>query len=321
MKHCLHTMAMLPKPPSTNAMLQPHRRKKTSTKIKSPKVGLHRFTSEAAAAKRHAKSFNGTEEIWSDPSAFPTFQFPIHSTLCIPSAEIKSSSDTLILCIYIIYIYEWLSKPLLTLETIQHLRFPFAFWTFEVLGIMGYRSGILHLEFLAFFSAIRIEKKTEEGYIAFEISHRFTGFWHLMTGDIMNQTSEVFTDAHIYIYIFIQASHYWRLSLNPSKSSKVPNSMPKKAGPPDRCTDWIQAVHGSRTFQGLHIDEARPWHTPIWWVLPKPNTWKAWLATSQKKKLHHRFLPRCKTLLTCLTASDSTLPSMKSSKQLGISSC
>ena len=29
------------------------------------------------------------------------------------------------------------------------------------------------------------------------MSHRFTGFWHLMTGDIMNQTSEVLTDAHI----------------------------------------------------------------------------------------------------------------------------
>ena len=68
---------------------------------------------------------------------------------------------------------------------------------------MGYRSGILRLEFLAFLSAIRIEKKIEkEGYrvvsgIAFEISHRFTGFWHLMNGDVMNQTSEVLTDAHM----------------------------------------------------------------------------------------------------------------------------
>ena len=59
---------------------------------------------------------------------------------------------------------------------------------------MGYRSGILRLEFLAFLSAIRIEKKKG---IALEISHRFTGFWHLMTGDIMNSTSEVLTDAHL----------------------------------------------------------------------------------------------------------------------------
>ena len=95
--------------------------------------------------------------------------------------------------------YEWLSKPLLTLETIQHLRFLFAFSTLGVLGIMGYRSGILRLEFLAFLSAVRIEKTIEKKgtSIAFEISHRFTGFWHLMTGDIMNQTSEVLTDAHI----------------------------------------------------------------------------------------------------------------------------
>ena len=67
---------------------------------------------------------------------------------------------------------------------------------------MGYRSGILRLEFLAFLSAIRIEKTIEkdgnrESGIAFEISHRFTGFWHLMTGDIMNQTLEVLTDAHM----------------------------------------------------------------------------------------------------------------------------
>ena len=33
--------------------------------------------------------------------------------------------------------------------------------------------------------------------IAFEISHHFTGFWHLMTCDMMNQTSEVLTDAHM----------------------------------------------------------------------------------------------------------------------------
>ena len=62
---------------------------------------------------------------------------------------------------------------------------------------MGYRSGILRLEFLAFLPAVRIEKKIEKKGIAFEISHRFTGFWHLMTGDKMNQTSEVLTDAHM----------------------------------------------------------------------------------------------------------------------------
>ena len=93
-------------------------------------------------------------------------------------------------------------KPLLTLETIQHLRFPVVFWTFGFFGIMGYRSGILRLEFLAFLSAIRIDKTIEkkgnrESGIAFEISHPFAGFWHLMTGDIMNQTSEVLTDAHM----------------------------------------------------------------------------------------------------------------------------
>ena len=91
------------------------------------------------------------------------------------------------------------SKPLLTLETIQHLRFPFAFSTFGVLGIMGYRSGILRLECLAFLSAIRIEKRQKKKGIAFEISHRCTGCWHLMTGDVMNQTSEVLTDSHIKI--------------------------------------------------------------------------------------------------------------------------
>ena len=59
-------------------------------------------------------------------------------------------------------ICEWLSKPLFTLETIQHLRFPFVFSTFRFLGIMWYRSGIFRLEFLAFLTAIRIEKKIEK---------------------------------------------------------------------------------------------------------------------------------------------------------------
>ena len=69
---------------------------------------------------------------------------------------------------------------------------------------MGYRSGILCLEFLAFLSTTRIEKHMENNGIAFEVFHRFTGFWHLMTGDIMNQTSEVLTDAHMgFIYIYI----------------------------------------------------------------------------------------------------------------------
>ena len=100
--------------------------------------------------------------------------------------------------------HEWLSKPLLTLKW-DHptCEMSLRFLNFRVfLGIMGYRSGILRLEFLAFLSAIRIEKTIEkngnrESGIAFEISHRFTGFWHLMTGDIMNQTSEVLTDAHM----------------------------------------------------------------------------------------------------------------------------
>ena len=47
-------------------------------------------------------------------------------------------------------------------ETIQHLTYSFAFWTFRVLGIMGYRSGMLRLEFLASLSAIRIEEKIEK---------------------------------------------------------------------------------------------------------------------------------------------------------------
>ena len=73
---------------------------------------------------------------------------------------------------------------------------------------MGYRSGILRLEFLAFFSAVRNDKKRKKGYLHIYICIymyiyivipvsllRFPialpGFWHLMTGDIMNQTSEV----------------------------------------------------------------------------------------------------------------------------------
>ena len=36
----------------------------------------------------------------------------------------------------------------------------------------------------------------QRGGIAFKISHRFTGFWHPMTKHIMNQSSEVLTDAH-----------------------------------------------------------------------------------------------------------------------------
>ena len=91
--------------------------------------------------------------------------------------------------------YEFLSKPLLTLETIQHLRFPFAFSTFWVLGIMAYRSGISSSGILG---AIRIEKKQKKKGIALEISHRFAVFFgHLMTG-IMNQTLEVLTNAPIY---------------------------------------------------------------------------------------------------------------------------
>ena len=42
-----------------------------------------------------------------------------------------------------IYIYERLSKPLLTLKTIHHLRFPIAFSNFGVLGIRGHRSNVL----------------------------------------------------------------------------------------------------------------------------------------------------------------------------------
>ena len=39
---------------------------------------------------------------------------------------------------------ELLSKPLLTLNAIQHLRFPIAFSTFGVLRIWGYRSIVLY---------------------------------------------------------------------------------------------------------------------------------------------------------------------------------
>ena len=35
--------------------------------------------------------------------------------------------------------------------------------------------------------------------IALEISHLFTWFWSPMTGDIMNQTSEVLTDSHVFL--------------------------------------------------------------------------------------------------------------------------
>ena len=52
---------------------------------------------------------------------------------------------------------------------------------------------------VAFLSAIRIEKKKG---IAFEISHRFTGLWHLMTGDRMNQTSEVLTVLFLFLEFF-----------------------------------------------------------------------------------------------------------------------
>ena len=109
-------------------------------------------------------------------------------------------------------------KPLLTLETIQHLRFPFAFWTFADFGIMGwYRSEILRLEFLAFLSAIRIEKTIEkegnrESGIAFEISHRFTWFWHL------NQAWGVLTDAHMLAH--------WTQRTGPSPRSKCTAQLP-----------------------------------------------------------------------------------------------
>ena len=39
---------------------------------------------------------------------------------------------------------ELLSKPLLTLNAIQHLRFPIAFSTFGILRIWGYRSIVLY---------------------------------------------------------------------------------------------------------------------------------------------------------------------------------
>ena len=43
-----------------------------------------------------------------------------------------------------VHVYELLSKPLLTLNAIQHLRFPIAFSTFGVLRIWGYRSIVLY---------------------------------------------------------------------------------------------------------------------------------------------------------------------------------
>ena len=62
---------------------------------------------------------------------------------------------------------------------------------------MGCRFGILPLEFLAILPVIKMEKWIEKNGIACEIFHRFTGLWHLMAGNIMNQTSEVLTDAHM----------------------------------------------------------------------------------------------------------------------------
>ena len=82
---------------------------------------------------------------------------------------VPSSTNTIFLCKAVKLQSRHMSgrqKPLLTLETIQQLRFPFAFWTFWVLRIVGYRSGILRLEFLVFLSAIRIDKNIGK-----------TGYW------------------------------------------------------------------------------------------------------------------------------------------------
>lgn len=90
-------------------------------------------------------------------------------------------------------ICEWLSKPLLTLETIQPLRFPFIFSTFGFLGIMWYRSGNFRLEFLAFLTAIRNEKKIDRKrrVTLFEISHRFTWSWSPMAHDWRHNESNI----------------------------------------------------------------------------------------------------------------------------------
>ena len=68
-------------------------------------------------------------------------------------------------------------------------------------------------------SQIVIEKEGNlESGIAFEISHRFTRFWHLMTSDIMNQTSEVLTDARILTH--------WTQHTGPSPRSKCTAQLP-----------------------------------------------------------------------------------------------
>lgn len=128
---------------------------------KSPKTSVHRFTSEAAAAKRHAKSFNsiGLKKVCLTQAPSLPFNFPFIR----PCASLQPKSNH-----HLIHWYIDRSQPLLKTVSI------------------------------------------------------------------------------------------------PCKSSKVPNlDAQKKHGPPNRCTDWIQAVHGSRTLQRLHVDEACPWHTPV----------------------------------------------------------
>ena len=90
----------------------------------------------------------------------------------------------------------------------DHPTFEISLRFFNFHGF-GDHEASLGLKFLAFLSAIRIEKKEgivwdqnweKEGY-CFWVSHSLTGFWHLMTGDIVNQTSEALrdTDTHIHL--------------------------------------------------------------------------------------------------------------------------
>ena len=63
----------------------------------------------------------------------------------------------------------------------------------------------------------QVRKKRESG-ILFEISHRFAWFWHLMTGDIINQTWGVLTDAHMLAH--------WTQHTGPSPRSKCTAQLP-----------------------------------------------------------------------------------------------
>ena len=185
----------------------------------------------------------------------------------------------------------------------------FACWTFGVLVIMGYRSGILRLEFLAFLSAIRIERKIEKNGIWYRFwdfpslyrvlaSHDrrcnesniggFHGCWHVGT-----------LNSAYWAFPTFQAAFIWAIALVVLWS--VHKGVPKQT-----CKNYLRRKQGCKLMDQISTVDCitlllrQPWEGLVLWERT-PWHWSKRIKFRPSRLVHKDYLP----LHSCETA---TLP-------------